>query len=49
MNDQPRITLESLCSILSGSLMDAEVWTERGYLYISCDGTVWRLSLDRAR
>lgn len=43
------ITLSLLCSILSGSLEDAEVWTERGYLYIRCGEDTWRLSLDRAR
>jgi transcriptional antiterminator Rof (Rho-off) len=41
------ITLELLCSILSGSLMDAEVWTERGYLLIRTENGTWRLSLDK--
>ena len=43
------ITLALLCDILGGSLKDAEVWAERGYLYIRTDVGTWRLSLDRER
>ncbi len=42
------ITLTYLCEVLAGNLQDAEVWAERGYLFIKTEHGTWRLSLDRA-
>lgn len=43
------ITLETICAILAGSIRDAKVWTERGYLFIDTGSKVYRLSLDIER
>ena len=41
------ITLAYLREVLAGNLQDAEVWAERGYLFIRTNNGTWRLSLDR--
>lgn len=43
------MTLAFICEILAGNLKDAEVWVDRGYIFIRTDNGTWRLSLDRER
>jgi transcriptional antiterminator Rof (Rho-off) len=43
------LNLETICSLLEGSMTDAHVWAESGYIFIQQDGETSRLSLDRVR
>lgn len=40
------ITLAAICEALQNSRLDAAVWIEAGYIFLSKDGRVYRLSLD---
>jgi transcriptional antiterminator Rof (Rho-off) len=43
------LNLETICRMLEGSMPDAKVWAESGYIFIEQDGETCRLSLDRVR
>lgn len=43
------ITLERICSILAGSLHDADCRIEAGYLFIETESQTIRISLDIRR
>jgi hypothetical protein len=44
------LNLETICRLLEGSMPDAKVWAESGYIFIEGkDGVTTRLSLDRVR
>ena len=42
------LTLAAICEALQGSRLDARVWIESGYIFLSRDGETVRLSLDRS-
>jgi hypothetical protein len=47
--EKTMLNLETICEMLEGSMTDAKVWAESGYIWIEQDGETSRLSIDRVR